>query len=141
MRRVKSDSSLSSSQSTSQPHGTILHAPPAHITHNPLSRKSTSCTALYGYQEAILAETIIQAPISVAAPCLETYGFPTDILHSEQKTEDFLACILTPPDPVDKTPIIPQDEARDEQLRSAYDRLMRAYVMRRRRRVSEKSVE
>lgn len=140
MRRVKSDPSLAS-------HG-LSHVPGTHATHSvavqpnkTLSRKSISCSAIQDLQENIIAETIIQAPISVAAPCLETYGFPSDILHSKQATDDFLACILNPPDPIEKTSVIPHDEARDEQIRATYDRLMRAYVMRRKKRNSGNSVE
>jgi len=134
MRRVKSDSSLSagiSSVAVPSPQQTkIMH-------------KSVSCAALTDVHSHVpslresLEHSIMQAPISVSGPCIELYGFPKEIIQSHEKTADFMACIMTPPDPIEQSQFSINPIRIDDIYLEKFERLMRGVLQRRRKKVAE----
>jgi hypothetical protein len=46
----------------------------------------------------IQLETVLKTPISTATQCVETYGFPSELVNKPDKAMDLAACLATPDD-------------------------------------------
>jgi len=98
-----------------------------------------SVASIASREEDTLMESIMQAPVGVAAPCLEMYGFPRDILNSDESTKNgFATCISSPPEPVEEQPIkninVLLDNESIESLEDRFERLMRVIIRQRKKR-------
>lgn len=100
-----------------------------------------SVTSIASREEDTLMESIMQAPVGIAAPCLEMYGFPRDILNSDESTKNgFATCISSPPEPVEEIPIKNMNallvNESTESLEDRFERLMRVIIRQRKKRTA-----